>query len=93
MLASFGVDNPATGFALGIERVLLAMERQGISVSVPEQEVYIAWAEGQLSAAIEAAKSCRKEGRRTKLALAPAAREQAELMAAKSGYEELIYIE
>ncbi len=93
MLASFGVDNPATGFALGIERVLLAMERQGISVSVPEQEVYIAWAEGQLSAAIEAAKNCRKAGRRTKLALAPAAREQAELMAAGSGYEELIYIE
>ncbi|MGL5512649.1 MAG: ATP phosphoribosyltransferase regulatory subunit, partial [Sporomusa sp.] len=32
MLASFGVANPATGFALGIERVLLALERQGISV-------------------------------------------------------------
>ncbi|HWR07707.1 ATP phosphoribosyltransferase regulatory subunit [Sporomusa sp.] len=93
MLASFGVANPATGFALGIERVLLAMERQGISVSVRGKEVYIAWADGQLSLAIEAANKCRKEGRRAKLALVPESRTTAENQVVEQGYEELIYIE
>ncbi|HWR45466.1 ATP phosphoribosyltransferase regulatory subunit [Sporomusa sp.] len=93
MLASFGVANPATGFALGIERVLLAMERQGIGVSVRGKDVYIAWGEGRLSPAIAAANKCRKEGRRAELALAPVSRSTAETTVAERGYEELIYIE
>lgn len=93
MLASFGAHHPATGFALGIERVLLAMERQGIGVSVRGKDVYIAWAEGKLAQAIETASQCRKEGRRAELALAASARAVAETMAREQGYEELIYIE
>ena len=93
MLASFGVANPATGFALGIERVLLALERQGIGVSVRSKDVYIAWTEGKLAQAIEVANQYRKEGRRAELALAASARSVAETMVREQGYEELIYIE
>ena len=93
MPASFGVANPATGFALGIERVLLALERQGIGVSVRSKDVYIAWTEGKLAQAIEVANQYRKEGRRAELALAASARSVAETMVREQGYEELIYIE
>lgn len=93
MLAAFGVANPATGFALGIERVLLALERQGIGIPVRSKDVYIAWAEGKLPKAIEAAKECRKSGRRAELAIAGTAKEAAEAMVKEQGYEELMYIE
>ncbi|WP_425058079.1 ATP phosphoribosyltransferase regulatory subunit [Sporomusa carbonis] len=93
MVAAFGVDSPATGFALGIERVLLALERQGISVSVRGKDVYIAWGEGRLTQAIGIAGKSRQEGRRTELALMPQSRAEAEAAAGKLGYEELIYIE
>ncbi|WP_371381056.1 ATP phosphoribosyltransferase regulatory subunit [Sporomusa aerivorans] len=93
MLASLGDPNPATGFALGIERVLLALERQGIGVSVRGRDLYIAWAEGKLSEAIEAAGKYRKAGRRAELAIAAAAKQAAETTAREQGYEELIYIE
>jgi len=93
MLASFGVTNPATGFALGIERVLLALERQGISVNVRGKDIYIAWNQGKLTQAIEMANKYRKQGRRTELALAAESKAAAEAVAAEQGYEELIYIE
>lgn len=93
MLASLGVDNPATGFALGIERMLLAMERQGIGVNVRVKDVYIAWAEGKLAEAIRVAKEYRKAGRRAELALASSAKSAAEAAIREEGYEELIYIE
>lgn len=93
MLASLGVANPATGFALGIERMLLALERQGIGVSVRGKDVYIAWAEGKLAQAIEAANQYRRQRRRAELALAAEPRTVAEAVVRAQGYEELIYIE
>lgn len=93
MLAAFGVANPATGFALGIERILLALERQGIGISVQGKDIFIAWAEGKLTKAIKTAKECRKKGRRAELALAGCSRAVAEAAAKQQGYEELIYIE
>lgn len=93
MLASFGVAQPATGFALGIERVLLALERHGLAVSVQEKDVYIAYTEGNLTRAIEAAKTCRQQGRRAELALASESRTVAETITCEQNYKELIYIE
>lgn len=93
MLALLGVANPATGFALGIERMLLALERQGIGVSVQDKDVYIAWTEGKLTQAIEAANQCRQQRRRAELALAAEPRAVAETVVREQGYEELIYIE
>lgn len=93
MLASMGVPNPATGFAMGIERVLLALERQGIGVSVRGRDVYIAWAEGKLPEAIAAANKCRKAGRRAEMALTGVSRQAAASTVREQEYEELIYIE
>jgi ATP phosphoribosyltransferase regulatory subunit len=93
MLATFGVANPATGFALGIERILLALERQGIGISVQGKDMYIAWNEGKLTEAIKAAKECRKAGRRAELALTSCSKTAAQVAVKEQGYEELIYIE
>lgn len=69
MLASFGSASPATGFALGIERVLLALDRQGLSTPATEKDCYVAWQNDGLAQAITKANQLRAEGWRVELAL------------------------
>lgn len=91
MVAAFGVDCPATGFAMGIERILLALERQGITPPEAVRDAYVAWAEGALTAAIAAADRLRREGRTVELALEACSRSEAEAAQAAKGYSRLVY--
>lgn len=81
MAAAFGREQPATGFALGIERVLLALERQGLDALEPLRSVYVGWAEGKLPQAVETARSLRAAGENTELGLQPQTRDAAEASA------------
>jgi len=92
MVASFGVQCPATGFALGIERILLALDRQGIAVSCEPRNVYIGWEGPKLSKAIGRATQLRREGNSVELALQPQSREQAQASQLRKGYDTLLYI-
>lgn len=92
MLSDFGSACPATGFALGIERIMLALERQGVALSTRRKDVYIAWQAGNALHAIEEAKKLRAEGCSVELALREQSRQQAEEYQAAKGYNKLIYI-
>lgn len=93
MLDSFGMACPATGFALGIERVLLALERQGIMLKAAAKDVYIGWAAGHLEKAIQKASQLRQEGKNVEVALEQAGSEQEiQEMAKEKGYKEGVYI-
>lgn len=92
MLTSFGADCPATGFALGIERVMLALERQGIAVATERKEIYIGWQLGNLNQAIQEANRLRKQGLSVELALAAQSKEDAALTQTSKGYRKLMYI-
>jgi ATP phosphoribosyltransferase regulatory subunit len=91
LVASFGAECPATGFALGIERLLIALERQGISLPAAAKDVYVGWAEGALDAAIAAARQARREGLTVELALAPQGPDAAEAERTARGYGKLMY--
>ncbi|CUH96333.1 ATP phosphoribosyltransferase regulatory subunit [Propionispora sp. 2/2-37] len=93
MLSSFGVECPSTGFALGIERILLALERQGICIPADFRECYVGWREGKLQEAIAEAAKLRHSGRSVELALIAQSREEAEEKQLKHGCKQLIYIE
>ena len=71
MMQRFGNPCPATGFALGIDRIALTLERQGGSPAEKEAAVLVAYAEGKVKEAIRLACSLRKEGKRTRLADRP----------------------
>lgn len=71
MLEDFGLHAPATGFALGVDRVMLALERNGSVSNARSCDVFVAYAEGQLMEAIKRASSLRAEGRSVKLATEP----------------------
>lgn len=92
MASSFGVDCPATGFALGIERILLAMERQGIAIQPDSKDIYIGWNAGMLSSAILEAGKQRQAGKIVELSLVPQTKAEAELSQTGKGYTKLIYI-
>ena len=91
MVAAFGIDCPATGFAFGIERVLLALERQGIDLPDPAKDVYIGWQDGALSAAIAEATRLRQAGQAVELALEPATIDAAKAAQVAKGYAKLLY--
>lgn len=67
MMEDFGLSCPATGFALGVDRVALALERSGLVSAVRSWDVLVAWSEGKLPEAIAKATALRGEGRSVKL--------------------------
>ena len=93
MLEDFGCNRPATGFALGIERVLLAMERQKLEMPHQQKDVYLAYAEGKSDEAVSRALALRDIGRTVDLANGAMTQEQANEYKELRGYDKLIYVE
>ncbi len=92
MLASFGWECPATGFAMGIERLLLALNRQGISQPEQTRDVYVGWQAGNLAAAIAAARQRREIGAIVELSPVAESRAQAEQSRQQRGFRELLFM-
>ena len=64
LLAKFGRPAPATGFALGIKRVMIAMERQGLLKGSCDTYAVISCDESRNSQAYAYAEALRAEGKR-----------------------------
>ena len=94
MLSDFGTDCPATGFALGIERLMLALAKQNQVQSVQQKkDVYIAFAAGKQAEAIDEATKLRSEGKIVDLAFTPQSKEEAVKYQMDKNITKLIYIE
>ena len=89
---SAGVTCPATGFALGIERILQACERQGIFNDFQNKNIYIGYDEKNIGAAIKKASELRAEGKVVELSLTPQTFDAAKISQAEKNYDELIYL-
>lgn len=68
MMQRFGKPCPATGFALGIDRMALTLERQGKQFVEQPETLFVAYGEGKTAEGIRAACALRKDGKRVKLA-------------------------
>ncbi len=91
LLSDFGNPCPATGFAIGIERILLALTRQGLARPKAVKDVYLSFAPGLEATAIAEAKRLRAEGKVVELAPVGETEEAAKAMQEKKGYRELRY--
>lgn len=80
LLAHFGYPLPATGFAVNLERVLVALERLQGAPKEPVPELLVAWEESSMATALKAAKELRGQGKTVVTALAeyPPAKAKAE---------------
>ena len=92
LLSDFGNASPATGFALGIERLLLARARQSGQDEVSEKAYYIAYAHDKMHDALVKAQELRQMGNVCETAFLPQTKQRAEEYRAAKGYKELIYI-
>ena len=91
LLTDYGHPHPATGFALGMERILLALNRQGIQIPPVVKDVYIGYADGFIKNAIKRAMELRREGKSAELGMQGQSREEAELSCKRRGYSRLEY--
>lgn len=92
LLSEFGTACPATGFAIGIERILLALTRQGLEKPDQPKDVYLSYAAGREAEAITKAQELRDAGKVVELALMGQTREEAAAMQQAKGYDELVYL-
>ena len=92
MLSDFGSACPATGFALGIERIMLALERQGLQKPKIEKDVFVAYDASRRGDAIQRVQKLRLEGRTAELALSPQTEEEARGYQEGKGYTSLEYL-
>lgn len=67
MMSVFGSPAPAIGFSIGIDRLLLLLNKQGKYESGTDT-VYIAWGEGFYDKAVETALKMRSEGKNAEVA-------------------------
>ena len=65
LLSKFGADAPATGFALGIKRVMIAMERQGLLSGYYSTNTVVSCDVKSCNTAFSYTESERDDGRRT----------------------------
>ncbi len=94
LLADFGKNCPATGFALGLERLMLALKNQGKTECLTNsKENYVAYAEGRLDEAVEKAMLLRDAGEITELAGSPQKLSEAEAYCRAKNYVNLVYIQ
>ena len=93
MMQRFGMECPATGFAVGVDRVLLALERNGVITNNRTWDVLVAWSEGKLPEAIAKATALRREGRSVKLLTEAADLQGAALAVKEYGCKSLVYVE
>ncbi len=92
MLTDFGIELSATGFAVGIERIMLALERHGLKNIKKQRDVYVAFAPGKAAEAIKAVQKLRAAGEACELAMRASTEQEAEDYRGEKGYQQLIFI-
>ncbi len=93
MMTSFGKPLPATGFAIGIERIMLALERLEDAKKILEFDVYLGYAEEKLAAAINKCNELRAAGKTVCMAVAPESKELAKETQTKQKCRNFEYME
>ena len=77
---------------MGIERIMLALERQGLQKPKIEKDVFVAYEAGRQDTAIQRVQELRQKGRTAELALAAQTEEEARCYQEGKGYTSLEYI-
>lgn len=92
LLRQYGHDLPATGFAVTLDRVLAALEKQEGIPAYQGPDVFLAWAPGVMAAAIDYSSRLRQAGKTVAAALAPGTPEQAVKWGQEAKAGKIIYI-
>ena len=92
MLQDFGAACPATGFAVGIERILSARQFQGVVEDSPAKNFYLSYAAGREGDAIKKAAEFRATDKIVEVSLTPQSKADAEKSCVDKNCLELVYL-
>ncbi len=92
LLSDFGRECPATGFALGIERIMLALDREHLRSPAPQKDAYVSYGRGKREEAIRLAVERRAAGAIVELSPTEETKDDAARRQSAKGYRELVYI-
>ena len=92
MMEKFGNPMPATGFAMGIDRIILSMRREGAFKGRSSWDMFVAWEKGKEKAAIRKAMELRHSGKTVRTATSPMTPEQAARACGDNHCEALVYV-
>ena len=94
MLSDFGTDCPATGFALGIERLMLALNKQNdVDDTTLKHGIYVSYAKGKRDEAIKKVIKLREAGNIVELSFAPQNKNEAMAYQSEKSFDKCIYLE
>ena len=92
MMERFGKAMPATGFALGVDRIILALRREGALRGDEAWDDYVAFsAKGETKAIIKAM-TLRRKGRKVKMATRPMDKGEATVCCERQKALNLVYV-
>ncbi len=92
MMEAFGDPEPATGFAMGIDRIILSLRRDGRLNMDSKWDIYVAWAPGCQSKAIQKAMELRQGGKNVKVGTNAMTPEEAAKACAANRCEAVAYV-
>ena len=93
MMENFGRSCPATGFAIGIDRIMLILSRRRQLDNISSWDVLVAWQAGCLPQAIAQCMRLRRSGKTVKLAAEPLNQSEAVEAQRANACDTLLYIE
>ena len=93
MMENFGRSCPATGFAIGIDRIMLILSRRRQLDNISSWDVLVAWQAGCLPQAIAQCMRLRRRGKTVKLAAEPFNQSEAVDAQRANACDTLLYIE
>lgn len=93
LLSSYGLQCPATGFALGIERLMLLLNKQGLLRKPAYRKALVVWGKEGLLRAIARATAMQLKGYITTVADHEFSTEELALAKADRNYDEVIMVQ
>ncbi|MTI80146.1 MAG: ATP phosphoribosyltransferase regulatory subunit [Firmicutes bacterium] len=92
LLGHFDYQLPATGFAINVDQLLVALEKQQGPSEGPTADVLVGWATDRLPDAVKKVQQLRAKGSKAELMLEPAEYEQVLSYAKERCIKDVIYV-
>jgi ATP phosphoribosyltransferase regulatory subunit len=92
MMKAFGQNAPATGFAMGIDRIILARRRLGTITRESTWDYFVAWTKRKQKEALAEATKLRAKGKTVKVATHELTKEDAEVRCKENNCRTLMFL-
>jgi len=93
MMEAFGQNAPATGFAMGIDRIILARRRLGTFTKESTWDYFVAWKKSKQKEALAQAAKLRDKGKTVKVATHELNRDEAQASCKENNCRTLMFLE